>query len=255
MPFNVNTTATRKTLPKPEILSHPLDTPVIESVVVRAAGVTADVSGPYTGRRYLVAGTILSNRGDGTYEKYLGTGHTDPKNEVQKITVKATAGNWKATIEGTATANILFSATAAEVEAALKALPAVGQNDLNVTGGPGDATGTKPYIVTFTDPGNVAPITVADVDLTGGEDAVADVTVTGGVTEVEGSQNIAGIMFDTVEFADATAGSNEPTAMVCQDLKLDKNKIIGFAEFESELLEWAKENNNKFFNVKNAQEA
>ncbi len=255
MPFNVSTTATRKALPKPEILSHPLDTPVLESVVLRAAGITADVSGPYTGRRYLLAGTILSDRGDGTYEKYVGTGHTDPKNEVQKITIKAKKGNWKATVEGTATGNLAFNITAAELQAALEGLPAIAPGDINVTGGPGDETGTKPYFVTFADPGNVAQITVADVSLEEGGDAAEAVTVTQGVEEVQGSQNIAGILFDTIEFADATAGSNEPAAMVCQDLKLDENKIVGFSEFESELQEWAAENNNKFFDVTNAQEA
>lgn len=255
MPFNVSTTATRKALPKPEILSHPLDTPVLESIVFRAAGVVADSSGPYTGRRYVLAGTIVSNRGDGTYEEYKGTGHTDPKKEVQKITIKAKKGNWKATVEGTATGNLAFNVTAAELQAALEGLPAISPGDINVTGGPGDETGTTPYLITFTDPGNVAQITVADVSLEEGGDAAEAVTVTGGVSEVEGSQNIAGLMFDTVEFADATAGSNEPCAMVCQDLKLDKNKIKGFGTFESELQEWAKENNNKFFDVKNAQEA
>lgn len=255
MPFNAKTTATRKALPKPEFLSHPLDTPVLESIVLRASGVVADTSGPYTGRRYLLAGTVLSDRGDGTYEEYKGTGHVDPENEVQKITIKAKKGNWKATFEGSSTGNLAFNITAQELQAALEGLPGIDQGGVNVTGGPGDENGTKPYIVTFTDPGNVGQITVADVSLEEGGDAAEAVTVEGGVLEVEGSQNIAGILFDTVEFVDASAASNEPAAMVCQDLKLDENKIKGFEEFESELLEWASENNNKFFDATNAQEA
>lgn len=74
MPFGVGTDWRRETLPKPEILSYPLETNVIDSVVVNATGVTADSSGPYTGRRYLVQGTILSKRGDGQYERYTGAG-------------------------------------------------------------------------------------------------------------------------------------------------------------------------------------
>lgn len=70
MPFGHQTDWSRQTLPKPEILSYPLETTVIDSVVVNAAGVTADASGPYEGRRYLLAGTILSKRGDGTYERF-----------------------------------------------------------------------------------------------------------------------------------------------------------------------------------------
>ena len=70
MPWGHVTAWQRQTLPKPEILSYPLETTVIDSVVVNAAGVTADASGPYTGRRYLLAGTILSKRGDNTYERF-----------------------------------------------------------------------------------------------------------------------------------------------------------------------------------------
>lgn len=70
MPFGVTRDWERQTLPKPEILSYPLETNVIDSVVVNATGVTADASGPYAGRRYLLAGTILSKRGDNQYERY-----------------------------------------------------------------------------------------------------------------------------------------------------------------------------------------
>ena len=62
MPFGVATGWRREALPKPEILSYPLETTVIDSGVINAAGVTADASGPYEGRRYLLAGTILSKR-------------------------------------------------------------------------------------------------------------------------------------------------------------------------------------------------
>lgn len=71
MPFGHQTTFQRQTLPKPEILSYPLETNVIDSGVINAAGIVADASGPYTGRRYLLAGTILSKRGDNTYERYV----------------------------------------------------------------------------------------------------------------------------------------------------------------------------------------
>jgi hypothetical protein len=70
MGFGVQTEWRRETLPKPEILSYPLETTVIDSGVINATGVVADASGPYTGRRYLVAGTILSKRGDGQYERF-----------------------------------------------------------------------------------------------------------------------------------------------------------------------------------------
>lgn len=70
MPFGVQTGWVRQSLPKPEILSYPLETNVIDSGVINASGVVADASGPYTGRRYLLAGTVLSKRGDSQYERF-----------------------------------------------------------------------------------------------------------------------------------------------------------------------------------------
>ena len=74
MPYGHQTAWRRQTLPKPEILSYPLETTVIDSIVVNAAGVAADATGPYTGRRYLLAGTIMSKRGDGQYERFTAAG-------------------------------------------------------------------------------------------------------------------------------------------------------------------------------------
>lgn len=75
MPFGVSSGWQRQALPKPEIVSYPIDTSVIDSVVVVSDGVTAAASGsPYAGRRYLVQGTILEDKGDGTYKKYDGSG-------------------------------------------------------------------------------------------------------------------------------------------------------------------------------------
>jgi hypothetical protein len=75
MPFGVDTNWQRQALPKPEIVSYPLETTVIDSVVLSATGVSEAASGSvYAGRRYLVQGTILEAVGDGTYKKYDGTG-------------------------------------------------------------------------------------------------------------------------------------------------------------------------------------
>lgn len=75
MPFGVDTNWQRQALPKPEILSYPLETTVIDSVVVVSSGISEAASGsPYAGRRYMVQGTILEAIGNGTYKKYDGTG-------------------------------------------------------------------------------------------------------------------------------------------------------------------------------------
>lgn len=75
MPFGVSSGWQRQALPKPEIVSYPIETTVIDSVVVTADGVDEAPSGSvYAGRRYLVQGTILKDNNDGTYSKYEGSG-------------------------------------------------------------------------------------------------------------------------------------------------------------------------------------
>jgi hypothetical protein len=68
------------------------------------------------------------------------------------------------------TAPIPYDATAAELKAALVALPAFGAADVTVTGGPGDATGTTPYELTFEGAyaGNEVGISATESSLAGG---------------------------------------------------------------------------------------
>jgi hypothetical protein len=72
-----------------------------------------------------------------------------PTDEVQAITVKTTGGG--GTVGGIIPGYGIFSfapgASAAEVQAVLA--EQVGAGNVEVTGGPGDAAGTKPYVVTF----------------------------------------------------------------------------------------------------------
>ncbi len=68
------------------------------------------------------------------------------RSEVQKVTVQATAGTYKLKFEGSETAPIAFNATAAEVKAALVALPAIGVADVIVNGGTILFTGALAYI-------------------------------------------------------------------------------------------------------------
>lgn len=72
MAFGAQTDWRREALPKPEFLQYPLYSTELDSAVINATGVTADASGPYAGRRYLVQGTVLSKRGDNQYERYTG---------------------------------------------------------------------------------------------------------------------------------------------------------------------------------------
>jgi len=78
--------------------------------------------------------------------------------EQQQLSVAASSGTFKLGFEnpltggGTQeTASLPFNAGAAEVKAALDALPTIGGlgGSVSVTGGPGDATGSSPYLITF----------------------------------------------------------------------------------------------------------
>ena len=71
---------------------------------------------------------------------------------MQRVTVKGVAGTFTLTYGGETTAPLAYNADAATVEGAINALPAIsGAGSVDVTGGPGDADGTNPYVVTFAD--------------------------------------------------------------------------------------------------------
>lgn len=125
-------------------------------------------------------------------------------NEIVRIAVDATGGTFTATWGGATSAAIAFNASPQAVKAAVVAAWAVGDNDLIVTGGPGNAGATTPYLLEFT--GNyagedVSAVTTSAVSLTGGAGTAA-VTVTqggsagatGGATDGRGDfQNIVGL--------------------------------------------------------------
>jgi hypothetical protein len=88
---------------------------------------------------------------------------TVPANEVQTLTVSATAGTHTLSFAGATTGNLAFNATAATVQTALRALPSV--NGANLT-----VSGTAPYTITFNNSlsaTNVPQLAVDDSLLTG----------------------------------------------------------------------------------------
>ncbi len=70
--------------------------------------------------------------------------------EVQRVTVKGVAGTFTLTFGGETTTPIVYNASAGTVETALNELAAInGTGSVVVTGGPGSASGSTPYVVTF----------------------------------------------------------------------------------------------------------
>jgi hypothetical protein len=82
--------------------------------------------------------------------------------EVQRVTVSATGGTFTLTYSGQTTSALAWDATGAQVKAALEALTSISGagGSVEVTGGPGDDAGTRPYLVTFG-----GALAGADVDL------------------------------------------------------------------------------------------
>lgn len=79
-----------------------------------------------------------------------------PTNELQRLTVRATVGQFKLSFKSPnpgsttlTTAALNYNAGAAEVQSALAALANVGSGNVAVSGGPGDAAGTSPYLIEF----------------------------------------------------------------------------------------------------------
>ncbi len=71
--------------------------------------------------------------------------------ETQTLTVSADSGTFTLELDGDVTAPLAFDAPAATVQAALNGLSTIGGagGSVTVTGGPGDATGSSPYAITF----------------------------------------------------------------------------------------------------------
>jgi hypothetical protein len=108
----------------------------------------------------------------------------DQANETQALTVAATSGSFTLSFGGATTANLSATATAAEVQAALNGLSTIsaGAGSVAVSGGPGNASGSAPYLITFNGGplahANVEQITAANVSLAGGSPSSSVSTAT-----------------------------------------------------------------------------
>lgn len=156
------------------------------SFTVAASGVPSVVIDTYT-EKPLQPGTVMASITSGADTGKIGAYEANVQGESVSIPVDATGGTFTITFAGTATAAIAFNATAAAVQAALELNPNINVGDIAVTGGPGNAGGTTPYVITFLADGqygNVdAPtITTGAGSLTGGAGTATPATTAGGTT-------------------------------------------------------------------------
>lgn len=153
---------------------------------------------------YVYTLTFQNGLGGANQDQATSTDVSLVVNEVQSITVTANAGTFTVTYSGQTTSAIAYNATNAAVQTALEALSNLAPADVVVTGGPGDATGSAPYVLTFGG-------TLADTD-------VAEVTTSAAALQAIG----------TVVIAEATAGE-EPNTIVTADISAIPAELGGGA--------------------------
>lgn len=127
-------------------------------------------------------------------------------NEIQTITVDAAGGTFTVTFDAEETAALDFDILAADLQTALEGLSTIGAGNVSVSGGPGDAGGTTPYVVEFIGDlagANQAAMTTDATNLTGGAGtAVVATTQAGGgngsslVVTIQGKDPISGEYYD-----------------------------------------------------------
>lgn len=108
-----------------------------------------------------------------------GTATAAGRNERVRIAVDATGGTFTVTFGAQTTPAQAFNVTAATLQAALIALSSIEAGEVSVTGGPGNAGATTPYVIEFVGgkaETDVGAVTTSAVSLTGGA-ATAAVTV------------------------------------------------------------------------------
>jgi hypothetical protein len=164
-----------------------------------------------------------------------------PVNEKQELEVFAASGEYTLTFispkPGSATLTtpgISSNASAATVQATLEGLTNIGAGNISVTGGPGDATGASPYVVTFQGrfaDTNVRRLSASNVSLSGGT-PTSSVNVTvqdegGGAVEtcttscvvpsvdentIENGEGPIGTHPGQLNYSDGVAVDNDPTS-------------------------------------------
>lgn len=148
---------------------------------VAASSTDAHVVDAITGAKIAVVGAVI-NQGDTTASTV--TFNSLPwTNEVQTITVDATGGTFTITYSGQTTSATAYNASASTVQTNLVALSNIDSGDVTVTGGPGDAGGTTPYVLTFGGAlaqKDVAAVTTNAGSLTGGAGTATVATSTAG---------------------------------------------------------------------------
>jgi hypothetical protein len=106
--------------------------------------------------------------------------------EVQSLSVLATEGQFRLSFGGESTSALASNASAATVQGALEGLSSIGADNVSVSGGPGDETGSTPYAITF-----VGALGGIDVEQLVAENGTAPLKITNGSGTTDGGANVS----------------------------------------------------------------
>lgn len=189
--------------------------------------ITLDVSA-FTSNTHYVNGVFLSGIPLG---KITASGKYGPygasPNEQQTLTFDATGGTYTLTFDGNtaaaATTYLNAAGDTAALQAVLEAFPGIAPGDVTVTRGT-PAGNVTVFTVEFT--GNLAGVNVPQLtsseSLTGGGGTLIHATtVAGGGAVSDGSETLAGFLFDAVAVPDTA-----DTAIDCAAAMLTHGKVV-----------------------------
>lgn len=147
-PFGAGTATTA-----PAIFQTPAGAPVIDSV--SAENITsnsAELKAQVNPEGAIATCRFEYGTEEGVYGHEAGCAPAELKaqNEIQKITIEATAGQFRLRFGGEQTGDLTFNEpTLPNVQGALSALSSIGPGNVSVSGGPVAGAGTNSYLVTF----------------------------------------------------------------------------------------------------------
>lgn len=144
---------------------------------------------------YGTAGPCDSNPCTATVPHRVGD-----SDEVQRITIEAASGQFKLTFGADTSPNLAFNASSAQVQSALEGLPSIGAGNVSVSGGPGDASGSHPYVVDFL--GSLAGTDVPQISVANGTAPLAGKVGAEVSTKVPGGPSVKEVQEVTITAAE-----------------------------------------------------
>ena len=180
------------------------DPALVNAARLRKAGagtVVFPIANPYAGKTVVDQGVlrILDPHALGVV-----------RSEIQNVQVLATTGSFALTFAGQTTAAVPFNATAAQVQAALNALPAIGKPEIQTVQVTGATTGS--YTLTFNGQTTATPLpynaTAAQVQAA--LNALPTIGGVGGTVAVTGTPVSGGGTRFTVTFGGTLAAADQP---------------------------------------------